>query len=83
MKEGGRQQSSNFSKRDTLINCGNDEKNSHELSFNLDRGVDVDLDLERNIHAKNLLSFYKQKITLLANQKNFSIKPKHFFATSS
>ena len=69
--------------RDSLISCDSNEKNSHELSFNLDRGVDVDLDLEGNIHAKNLLSFYKQKITLLVNQNFFSIKPKHFFATSN
>ena len=54
------------------------EKDSHELSFNLDRGVDVDLDLEGNIHAKNVLSFYKQKITLLENQNSFLLNQNNF-----
>ena len=57
LNEGGRRQSSNFSDRASLLNCENGGKNSNELSFNLDRGVDVDLDLEGNIDAKNLLSF--------------------------
>ena len=57
--------------RKRLINHDNDGKYSNELAFNLDRGVDVDLDLEGNIHVKNLLSFYKQKITLLENQNSF------------
>ena len=83
MNEEGVNSQKLFRERDSLINCDSNEKNSHVLSFNLDRGVDVDLDLEGNIHAKNLLSSYKQKITLLANQNFFSIKPKHFFAMSN
>ena len=83
MNEGGRQQSSNLSERDSLINCDTDGKNSHELSFNLDQGVDVDLDLEGNIHTKNVLSFYKQKNYFIGKSKFFSIKPKQFFATSN
>ena len=57
LNEGGRGQSSIFSDSASLINCENGGKNSNELSFNLDRCVDVDLDLEGNIDAKNLLSF--------------------------
>ena len=44
LNKGGRQQSSNFSDRASLSSCDNGGKNSNELSFNLDRGVDVDLD---------------------------------------
>ena len=64
--------------RNSLINCDNDGKNSHELSFNLDQGVDVDLDLEGNVHVKNLLSFYKQKITLLENENSFLLNQSNF-----
>ena len=71
MKEGVNIRVTFERERDSLINCDTDGKNSHELSFNLDWGVDVDLDLEGNIHAKNVLSFYKQKITLLENQNSF------------
>ena len=48
------------------------------MSFNLDQGVDVVLDLKGNIHAKNLLSFYKQKITLLENQNSFLLNQNNF-----
>ena len=40
--------------------------------------MDVDLNLEGNIHAKNLLSFYKQKITLLENQNSFLLNQNNF-----
>ena len=70
LNEGGRRQSNNFLEWASLINCDNDGKNYNELSLNLDRSVDVDLDLEGNIHTKNL-SFYRQKITLLENQNSF------------
>ena len=36
------------------------------------------LDLGGNIHAKNLLSFYKQKITLLENQNSFLLNQNNF-----
>ena len=78
MKEGIDSRVTFQRERDSLINCDNDGKNSHELSSNLDRGVDVDLDLEGNIHAKNLLSFYKQKITLLENQISFLLNRNNF-----
>ena len=78
LNEGGRRQPSNFPDRASLIKCENSGKNSNELSINLDRGVDVDLDLEGNIDAKNLLSFYKQKIILLENQNSFLLKQNNF-----
>ena len=59
LNEWGRRQLSNFSDRARLINCDNGGKNSNQLLFNLDRGVNVDFDLEGNFDAKNLLSFYK------------------------
>ena len=83
LNEEGRRHSSNFSEGVSLINCDNDGKNSDESSFNLDRGVDVDIDLEGNIHVKNLLSFYKQKITLSENQNFFLLNQNNFFATSN
>ena len=83
LNEGGRRQLSNFSDKASLINCDNGGKNSNELSFNLDWGLDVDLDLEGNIDAKNLLSFYKQKNYFIRKSKFFSIKPKQFFAASN
>ena len=46
LNEGRRRLSSNFSDRASLINCDNGGENSNELLFNLDRSVDVDLDLE-------------------------------------
>ena len=72
-----RQQLSNFSNRASLINRDNDGKNSSEFSFNLDQGMDVNLDLERNMDTKNLL-FYKQKIILLENQNSFLLNQNNF-----
>ena len=54
------------------------EKNSNDLSFNLHRGVDTDLDLEGNIDAKYLLSFHKQKLILLKNQNSFLLNQNNF-----
>ena len=65
LNQGGRRQSSKFSERDSLINCNNGEKTSNELSFELDQGMNVNLDLKENIDTKNVLSFYIQKIILL------------------
>ena len=65
MNQGGRRQSSKFSERDSLLNCNNGEKTSNELSFKLDQGMNVNLDLKENIDTKNVLSFYIQKIILL------------------
>ena len=38
----------------------------------------MDLDLDWNIDAKNLLSFYKQKIILLENQNSFLLNQNNF-----
>ena len=38
----------------------------------------MDLDLEGKIDAKNLLSFYKQKIMLLENQNSFLLNHNNF-----
>lgn len=65
MNKGGRHQSSNFLNRASLIKGDNDGKSSSELSFNLDRGTDVNLNLAGNMDAKNLLLLYKQKFILL------------------
>lgn len=65
--------SSNFSNRASLIN-DNGGKSSSELSFNLDQGMDVNLDLEGNMDTKNLLLFYKQKL-FIRKSKLFSINP--------
>ena len=67
LHEEGCRQSSNFSVRASLISCDNGGKTYNELLFILDRGVDVDLDLEGNIDDKNSISFHKQKIILLEN----------------
>ena len=55
--EGGRRQVSNFSVRTILITLDNSGKNSNELLFKLNQGMDVNLNVERNVDAKNLLSF--------------------------
>ena len=39
----------------------------------------MDFDLERNIAAKNLLSFYKQKIIVLENQNVFLLNQNNIF----
>ena len=38
----------------------------------------MDLDLEGNVDAKNLLSFYKQKIILLEKKNSFLLKQNSF-----
>ena len=53
LNEGERRQSSNFSNRASLIKRDNDGKHSSELSFNLDQGMDVNLDLTGNMDTKN------------------------------
>ena len=78
LNERVRRQLSNFSNRASLINCDNGGKNSNQLLFNLDRGVNVDNDSEGNFDAKNLLSFCIQKMILLQNQNSFLLKQNNF-----
>ena len=40
--------------------------------------MNVDLDLEGNILAKHILSFYKQKITLLESENSFLLNQSNF-----
>ena len=67
-----------FSVSASLISFDNGGKKYNELLFNLDQGVEVNLDLEGNIDAKNLISFYKQKIILLENQNSFLLHQTNF-----
>lgn len=47
------------------------------MLFNIDEGMDVNLDLKGNITTKNL-SFFKQKTMLLENQSSLLLDQNNF-----